>query len=135
MITRNMIPASTIQQWVVGGKLPGLFLQHHRNIVPDRICQAIHAAHQHLRFALVFERPLADGTGQYFQQTSVHHSCGDSARATRSSSSLACDSLKRATTGTYQSRADSMPLHLTASFCVMSTGRSSPNVSSAAAKG
>src|SRR3569833_4531629 len=117
MTTRNLVFASTIQKGIVRRKLPGFLLQHHRNIVPDRVCQAIHAAYQHLCFALVFERSLANGTGQYFQQTSVHHSPGASARATRSSSSLDCDSLKRATTGTYQSRASSIPLHLTASFC------------------
>jgi len=58
---------SAIQERIVSGELPRLFLEHHRNIVPDRICQPIHAAHQYLGIALKFQRPLADGTGEYLQ--------------------------------------------------------------------
>ncbi|MDB6106173.1 MAG: hypothetical protein JWO52_6172, partial [Gammaproteobacteria bacterium] len=37
------------------------------NVVPDRIGQAIHAAHEHLCIALEFQRTLADGTGEYLK--------------------------------------------------------------------
>ncbi len=84
--TRNIGgPASTIQQRIVGGQLPGLFLQHHRNIVPNGVGQAIHAAHQHVGVTLKFERALTDRTGEYFQPSGYPYSaaCGGNSPAGR----------------------------------------------------
>src|SRR5689334_2668348 len=104
MTTRN-IAGSALEQRIVGRELPGLLLQHHGNIVPDGISKAIEAAHQHLSVPLILERPLADGTGQYLQQTSIHvvfpqlvplgAADGANALTTRFSSSRPCSASNR----------------------------------------
>src|SRR5262245_40621059 len=139
MTTRNM-DVSALQQRIVSGQLLGLLLQHHGNIVPDGVRQTIHAAHEHLSIPLILQCPLADRTGQYLQQTSIHvkgllqlGQDGASARTTRFSNSRPCSSSNRTATGTYQSCACAIDRHLTASFSVMSTGKPSSNVRSEAA--
>src|ERR1700724_1329137 len=131
---------STLEQRIVGGELARLFLQHHGHGVADRIGETIHAADQHLRLALELERPLAHRTGEYLEQACIHQICppatwvGRTFASTRASNSCASRAPNCAATGTYHSRGLANASHFTASFSVMSTGKSSVNASSGAAK-
>src|SRR5215472_2841966 len=138
MTTRNAGSASVVKQRIVGSELACFFLQHHRYAVMDGIGEPVQTAHQHLRLALETQCSLAYRASENFQQPAIHLSYHPSGAApvifpnTRASSSCASPSLKYAVTGTYHRRALANCAHLTASFSVMSTGRSSANSSSEA---
>jgi hypothetical protein len=46
---------------------PGFFFKHDRNIIPDRISQAICLSDQFIVFLLINQRSLADRAGEYIQ--------------------------------------------------------------------
>ena len=66
MTTRNTL--SAFQERIVRGKLTRLFLQHHGNVIANRVGQPVQAANENTRVTLVLQRSLAHGTSQYLEQ-------------------------------------------------------------------
>src|SRR5664279_378760 len=75
---RNQTPSDFF-----GAQLPCLILQHHGNIVLDRIGQLAGLADQFESGLAVLQRPLADGANEYFKQTGVHSASPEQMRQDR----------------------------------------------------
>src|SRR5438876_3096045 len=87
-------PLSALEEGIVRRELARLLFQHDRHVVANRIGKAVHAADEHLRVALVLERSLADGAGQYFEQASIH---GALTSGTRKGAKLAHHAIEQLT--------------------------------------
>src|SRR4051812_39420830 len=98
----------------LGRKLPRLLLEHHRNVVLDRITETARPADELLVRLAVDERALAQGTHEQIEQARVH---GRSFRRTSSPSSGSGAAL----TGSTQCFSDANGAHFTASFSVITT--------------
>src|SRR5262249_25966954 len=115
-----------------------LFREHHGDAVANGIGQTVRPANELERIAAArgAQRTLANRTDQKIEQTfihessftphiSVHAACFWIAASTQPRSFSESPAAKATLTGTYQWFGPAMSVHFTASFSVMSTGRSS----------
>src|SRR5580700_4388488 len=73
MTTWNTIrKALSVEQRIIRRELTCILFEHVRHVVAYRVCEAVHAAHEHLQVALVLERPLAHGTGENLKEPRIH---------------------------------------------------------------